>query len=69
MASSGEAIALGILPVNFFSGRSHQLTYEFYYPTVVARQLGFGQLSPHLFFSDLVKPRETANSGLEYDRP
>jgi hypothetical protein len=35
---------------------------------VAAHQLGFGQLPVHLFFMDWVKPRETVNSGLEYDR-
>jgi hypothetical protein len=46
----------------------HQPSYEFYYPYVAARQLGFGQLPVHLFFTDLVKPRETVSNGLEYDR-
>jgi hypothetical protein len=52
MESFGEAITPGILPVNFFTGRSHQPSYEFYYPLVAARQLSFGQVPVHLFFAD-----------------
>jgi hypothetical protein len=68
MTNFGEAITPGILPVDFFIGRSHQPSYEFYYPSVAARQLGFGQLPVRLFFTDLVKPRETISNLLEYDR-
>jgi hypothetical protein len=68
MESFGEAITLGIFPVNFFTSRSHQPSYEFYYPSVAARQLDFGQVPVHLFFADRVKPRETVNSHVEYDR-
>ena len=68
MTSFGEAITQGILPVDFFTGRSRRPSYEFYYPSIAARQLGFSQLSIHLFFADLVKPRETVTNGLEYDR-
>jgi hypothetical protein len=68
ITSFGEAITPGILPVDFFSGQSHQPSYEFYYPSIAACQLGLGQLPVHLFFVGLVKPRETINSGLEYDR-
>jgi hypothetical protein len=68
MTSFGETITPGILPVDFFTRRSHQPSYEFYYPSIVARQLGFGQLPVRLFFTDLVKPRETVSNRLEYDR-
>jgi hypothetical protein len=68
MESFGEAITPGILPVNFFTGRSHQLSYVFYYPSVAARQLGFGQVPAHLFFANRVKPKESVSSGLEYDQ-
>jgi hypothetical protein len=34
MESFGEAITPGILLVNFFTGRSQQPSYEFYYPLV-----------------------------------
>jgi len=33
-------------------------SYEFFYPSIVARQMGFGQLPPALFFADKVKLRE-----------
>jgi hypothetical protein len=68
MTNLGEAIASGILPVNFSIDRSHQLSYEFYYLSISARQLGLSQLPIRPFFVDLVKPREVINSGLEYDR-
>jgi hypothetical protein len=68
MTNLGEAITPGILPVNFSIGRSHQLTYEFYNPSVAACQFGFSQLPVRLFFADLVKPREIVNNSLEYDR-
>ena len=43
-----ESIILGILLVDFYVGRNHQPTYEFYYPSVESRQLDFGQLPiPH----------------------
>ena len=33
------------IPVNFFgSGKASNLTYEFYNPSVLARQLAFGQM-------------------------
>jgi hypothetical protein len=68
MSCFGEAITPGILPVNFFIGRSHQPSYEFYYPSVAAHQLGFDQLPVRLFFTNLVKPRETVSNRLEHDR-
>jgi hypothetical protein len=37
MTSFEEAIIPGILPINFFTGRSHQPSYEFYYTSVGAR--------------------------------
>jgi hypothetical protein len=52
MESFGEATIPRILPVNFFTGRSQKPSYEFYYPSVAARQLGFGQVPVHLFFAD-----------------
>jgi hypothetical protein len=35
---------------------------------MVARQMGFGQLPLALFFADKVKPRETINNSIEYNR-
>jgi len=57
------------IPVNFFgSGKASNLTYEFYNSLALARQLAFGQLSIALCYADVVKPRETITSGLEWIR-
>jgi hypothetical protein len=52
-----EIIKPGIMPSCVF-GKDQSATYEFYNPSVSARQLGFGQLPIGLYFSDLIKPRE-----------
>jgi len=58
-----------VILVNFFSsGKTSNLTYEFYNPSALARQLAFGQLPIALCYADLVKPRETITSGLEWIR-
>jgi hypothetical protein len=62
-----EAIAPRILPATFTSGRDHP-SYEFYHPSAVARQLGFGQVPIQLFFADKVQAREIIKSGLSYNR-
>jgi len=57
------------IPVNFFgSGKTSNLTYVFYNPSVLARQLTFGQLPIALCYADVVKPRETITSSLEWIR-
>lgn len=43
-------------------------TYEFYNPNFVARQLGLGQLPLRLFFSNLLRPRESITEGIEASR-
>ena len=43
-------------------------TYEFYNPSFVAHQFGFGQLPPQLFFKDILKPREDISEVLEAGR-
>ena len=48
-----DAISPRILPVNFTSGKS-AIGYEFCYPSVVARQLGFIQVPPLFYFADKV---------------
>jgi len=58
------------LPIDFKHLRSssnQQVThpYEFYNPNFPARQLGLGQLSPRLFFSNILKPREDITVGLQ----
>jgi len=57
------------IPVNNFgSGKNINTTYEFYYPSALDRQLAFGPLPIKLCYADVVKPRETINSGLEWIR-
>jgi len=43
-------------------------TYEFYNPSFVAHQFGLGQLPPHLFFKNILKPREDISDVLEASR-
>jgi len=57
------------IPVNNFgSGKNINTTYEFYNPLALAHQLAFGQLPIRLCYADVVKPRETITSGLEWIR-
>ena len=57
------------ISVNIFgSGKTSNPTYEFYNPSALARQLAFGQLPIRLSYADVVKPRETITSGLEWIR-
>jgi len=57
------------IPVNFFgSGKASNKTYEFYNPSALARQLAFGQLAIALCYADVIKPRETITSLLEWTR-
>ena len=62
-----EIISLRILPINFTAGKNTP-SYEFYNPLVAARQLGFGQVPPSLFFVGKVQFREALNSALSYSR-
>ena len=48
-----EIISPRIMPANFTSGKS-AIDYQFYYPSVVARQLGFVQVPPFPYFADKV---------------
>lgn len=48
--------------------KSHLQTYEFYNPSVAARQLGFGQLPPKLVLLEKLKARKPVISDLHYDR-
>ena len=62
-------ITLRTILVNFFgSGKTSNPTYEFYNPSALARQLAFGQLPIGLCYADVVKPRETITSGVEWIR-
>ena len=57
------------IPVNTFSSEKNtNPTYEFYNPSALARQLAFGQLPIRVCYADVVKPRETITSGLEWIR-
>ena len=57
------------IPVNRFgSAKNINTTYEFYNPSALARQLAIGQLPIKLCYANLVKPRETINSRLEWIR-
>ena len=67
-----------ILPAKFCHGRDKMAigffllvnlpTYEFYNPSFVARQFGFGQLPSHIFFKNTLKPREDISEVLEAGR-
>ena len=58
-----------LLPVEIRHCREKPPTsYEFYFPSIVARHMSFGQLPPVLFFADKVKPREVVAIGIEYNR-
>jgi len=55
------------IPVNNFgSGKNTNTTYKFYNPSALGRQLAFSQLPIKLYYTDVVKPRETITSGLEW---
>ena len=56
-----------ILLANFTSGKS-AIGYEFCYPSVVARQLGFVQISPLPYFADKVQSRNPIGNALTYNR-
>ena len=62
-----EIISPGILPVNFTSGKS-AIGYEFCYPSMVAKQLGFVQVPPLLYFADMVQVRNPIGTALTYNR-
>jgi len=57
------------IPVNTFgSSKNSSATYEFYNPSALARKLAFGQLPIKLCYVDVIKPRETIPSGLDWIR-
>jgi hypothetical protein len=55
------------LPASFTSGRGLP-SYEFYNPSAVARQLGFGQVPIYPFFANKIQARDAVKSGLIYNR-
>jgi len=62
-----EIVSPRILPINFTAGKDIP-SYEFYNPSVAARQLGFGQVPPSPFFVGKVQFRGALNGALSYDR-
>ena len=62
-----EAISPRILPANFTSGKS-TIGYEFYYPSVVARQLGFVQVPALPYFVEKVQARNPIGNALAYNQ-
>ena len=63
-----EIISPKILPINFTTGKDVP-SYEFYNPSVAARQLGFGQVPPFPFFVGKVQFRGALSNALNYDQP
>ena len=59
---SPSVFPTGLSPVS----RSQVRSYGFYYPAVVARQLGSGQIPPCLFYSDKVRARAPITSSIEF---
>ena len=62
------AITPCLLLTWFSAGRFQSVSYEFYYPSVCARQLGFGQLPIKLYFADKVRAREVLESAVQYNK-
>ena len=60
-----EIISPRILPINFTAGKDVP-SYEFYNPSVAARQLGFGQVPPLPFFVGKVQFRGALDGALSY---
>ena len=56
-----------LLPTGLGSGNRQYCSYEFYYPSAVARQLCFGQLPPSLFYVGRVQARAAVGNALEYN--
>jgi hypothetical protein len=54
------------LAANFTFGKDAP-TFEFYNPSVAARQLGFGQVPPLSFFAGKVQFRGAISNALSYD--
>ena len=62
-----EVISPRILPINFTAGKDVP-SYEFYNPSIAAKQLGFSQVPPSPFFVGKVQFRGVLNSALSYGR-
>jgi len=57
-----------ILVNTFGSGKNTNATYEFYNPSALSHQLSFDQLPIKLCYADVIRPRETTTSGLDWIR-
>lgn len=57
-----------ILSVCIDSGQSQTRSYEFYHPSICARQFGLGQLPIHLFFADKLWARQPIRESLTFSR-
>ena len=62
-----EIISPRIMPINFTAGKDVP-SYKFYNPSVAARQLGFGQVPPSLFFAGKVQFGGAVDNALSYGR-
>lgn len=62
------AISPCILPVGICQGRNIQISYEFYHPMSVARQMGIGELPIGLYYSEKIQVRGEITSALMMDR-
>ena len=62
-----EIISPKIVPINFTASKDTP-SYEFYNPSVAARQLGFGQVPPSLFFAGKVQFKGTLGNALCYSQ-
>ena len=62
-----EVISPRILPINFIAGKDVP-SFEFYNPSVSAKQLEFGQVPPLSFFAGKIQFRGSLNNALSYDR-
>jgi hypothetical protein len=52
----------------FSSGKNTTINYEFYNPSVVSRQLAFGQLPIKLCYANVIKPWETITNRSDWDK-
>jgi hypothetical protein len=65
--SMKEIISPRILPANFTSSKDAP-SFEFYNPSIAARQLEFGQVPPLAFFTGKIQFRGAINNAISYDR-
>jgi hypothetical protein len=56
-----------LLPTGLIAGSKAFCSYEFYHPSVAARQLGFGQLPPSLFYVGQIKARATVDNAIQWN--